>query len=148
VPAIECLYCAQDELTPLLEIAGVLRPAGSPVPLLFVPHVLMTVDGVLTDVLDLTDVTVQTLLGTSHQELTGPWLVPQAAYLARQGAMPPTQQLAAEAFATGRIVGMRYPSSKNPQGVGVVVFVTRLVASQHTMRVFNQVAGRLQQSLP
>jgi hypothetical protein len=148
VPTIECLYCAEDELTPFLEIAGVLRPAGSPAPLRFVPQVLMTVDGVLTDVLDLTDVTVQTRLGTSHQELTRPWLLPQAAYLAGHGSMPPTQELAAEAFATGRIVAMRYPSSKNLQGIGVVVFAARLVAGQHTLRVFNQPAGRLQHSLP
>lgn len=69
------LYLAEDERTPLMEIAGVLRPPGSPVPLLFPPQVMMTVDGVLTDVLDVTDVAVQRLLGTFQQELTGDWVV-------------------------------------------------------------------------
>ena len=73
--AIDSLYLAEDELTPLMEIAGVLRPQGSPVPLLFPPQVMMTVDGVLTDVLDVTDVAVQRLLGTFQQELTGDWVV-------------------------------------------------------------------------
>ena len=92
-PGIDCVYLAEDELTPLLEIAGVLRAAGSRTPLLFEPQVMMTVDGVLSDVLDLTDVSTQHALGTTHQELTGSWLVQQSSYLAGQGQPPPTQVL-------------------------------------------------------
>ena len=146
--AIQSLYLAEDERTPLMQIAGVLRPLGSPVPLLFPPQVMMTVDGVLTDVLDVTDVAVQRLLGTFQQELTGEWVVQQATYLAGRTPMPPTQLLGVEALGSGRIVGLRYPSSKNPSGVGVVVFPTRLVASRQTLTVFNPAPGRLQQSLP
>ena len=62
--------------------------------------------------------------------------------------MPPTQLLGVEAFGSGRIVGLRYPSSKNPSGVGVVVFPTRLVAGRQKLTVFNPAPGRLQQSLP
>src|SRR5947209_2323220 len=83
-----------------------LRPPGSSRPLLFEPQVLMTVDGVLTDVLDLTNPSTQTALGTSHQELTGPWLVQQSSYLAGQGRLPPTQVLGQQAFAAGRLVGL------------------------------------------
>jgi hypothetical protein len=145
---IDCLYLAEDELTPLLEIAGVLRTAGSPVPLFFEPQVMLTVDGVLSDVLDLTDASTQQALGTTHQELTGPWLVQQSAYLAGQGPPPPTQVLGQEAFGARRVVGLRYPSSKNPKGVGLVVFTGRLQANRHSLEVFNQRVGRLQQSLP
>jgi RES domain len=147
-PGIDCLYLAEDELTPLLEVTGVLRPPGSSVPLLFEPQGMMTVDGVLTDILDLMDIPTQTALGTTYQELTGLWLIQQAAYRAGQGPMPPTQVLGEEAFGVGGIVGMRHPSSKSPQGVGVVVFTARLVAGQQRLRVFNQPAGKLQQSLP
>jgi hypothetical protein len=147
-PGIDCLYLAEDELTPLLEIAGVLRPAGSHLLLLFEPQVMMTVDGVLTDVLDLTDRWTQQALGTTHQELTGPWLVQQSSYVAGQALLPPTQVLGQEAFGVGRVVGLRYPSSKNPKAAGLVVFTGRLRRSQHTLKVFNQRVGRLQQSLP
>ena len=148
VPGIDCLYLAEDELTPLMEVAGVLRPAAGPVPLLFEPQVMMTVDGVLNDVLDLADVATQQSLGTTHQELTGAWVVQQSRFLAGHGPLPPTQLLGQEAFAVGRIVGLRYPSSKNPTGVALVVFTTRLRPSQHSIVVFNQRSGTLQQSMP
>ena len=147
-PGIDCLYLAEDERTPLQEIAGVFRPSGSPVPLLFEPQVLMTVDGVLTDILDLTDAATQAAVGTTYQELTGLWLLQQSSYLAGQGPMPPTQLLAAEAFGSRAVVGLRYPSSKNANGVGLVVFTSRLVSGTHALKVFNQRAGKLQQSLP
>src|SRR5204862_1225366 len=111
--AIDALYCAEDELTPLMEIAGVHRPAGSPVALVFPPQVLLTLTGAVSDILDLTDTALHPVLGTSHQELTGAWALPQSTYLAGHGPMPPTQQLGAQAFASRRIVGLRYPSSKH-----------------------------------
>jgi len=147
-PGIDCVYLAEDELTPLLEIAGVLRATGSRMPLFFEPQVMMTVDGVLSDVLDLTDVSTQQALETTHEELTGSWLVQQSSYLAGQGPPPPTQVLGQEAFGARRVVGLRYPSSKNPKGVGLVVFTARLRSDQHSLAVFNQPAGKLQQSLP
>ena len=62
--------------------------------------------------------------------------------------MPPTQILGQEAFRTGRILGLRYPSSKNPNGTGIGVFTVRLQKSAHRLDVFNQPSGGLQQSLP
>lgn len=147
-PGIDCLYLAEDELTPLQEISGVLRPPGSPVPLVFEPQVLLTVDGVLTDILDLTDAGTQAAFGTTRQELTGMWLLQQSGYLAGKGPMPPTQLLAAEAFASRAVVGLRYPSSKNANGIGLAVFTSRLVSGRHLLKVYNQAGGRLQQSLP
>lgn len=145
---IDALYLAEDELTPLAEISGVLRPAGSAVTLLFEPQVLMTVDGSLTDVLDLTDPSIQKAIGTTHQQLTGSWVVQQAHFLAGTAPMPPTQVLGQEAFRTGRIIGLRYPSSKNPTGIGIVVFTARLRKAAHRLEVFNQPRGALQQSMP
>ena len=145
---IDCLYLAEDELTPLLEITGVLRPSGSRSSLFFEPHVMTTIDGVLTDILDLTDTATQTALGTNDQELTGHWVLQQSNHLAGHGPLPPTQVLAQEAFAAGSIVGLRYPSSKNPTGVGLVVFTTRLVPTRHSVKIFNHRTGKLQQSLP
>jgi RES domain-containing protein len=146
--AINSLYCAEDPLTPLIEIADVLRPPGGRLPLRFDPQLLMTLDGELTAILDLTDVTIQQQLGTFPQELTGPWLVPQARFLAGQGPLPPTQRLAAEAFASKRVAGLRYPSAKHPQGVGVVIFSARLVPGRDELIVVNLPTGSLQQTLP
>jgi RES domain len=145
----ESLYLAEDELTPILEIAGVLRPPNSPIPLFFDPQVLMTVDGVLTDIIDVTDGQVQNALGTNLQELTGIWVVAQASYLAGQGAMPPTQVLGQSAFDVGGIVGLRYPSSKSTSAAAaVVVFSDRLSGGQSYLQVFNRRSGSLTGRLP
>lgn len=144
---IDCLYLAEDELTPLIEVAAVLRPPGSAAPLLFEPQVMMTVEGVLGDMLDLTDAATQQALGTTHQELTGPWLVQQSTYLTGQGSPPPTQVLGEQAFRCRQVAGLRYRSSKNPRGVGLVVFTDRLQPNRHSLSVFNQ-PGQLQHTLP
>jgi RES domain-containing protein len=145
---IDTLYLAEDELTPLAEISGVLRPAGSAVKLLFEPQVLMTVDGSLTDILDLTDPAIQHAIGTTPQQLTGAWVVQQSQYLAGRGPMPGTQVLGQEAFRTGQILGLRYASSKNPTGVALAVFTARLKPAADRLEVFNQPGGTLQQKLP
>lgn len=147
-PPIDCLYLAEDELTPLLEVTSVLRPAGGTIGLVFEPQVMMTVDGVLTDVLDLTDTAIQAALAITHQTLTGHWVLQQAAALAGQGSLPPTQLLGREAFRARTITGLRYPSSKNPAGVGVVIFTARLLAGRHALRVVNRPGGALQGRLP
>jgi hypothetical protein len=147
-PAVDSLYLAEDELTPLLEVTSVLRPPGSAIPLVFGPQVMLTVEGVVTDILDLTNTSHQSALGTSHQELTGPWAVQQAMYLTAQGPEPPTQMLGRAAFADPDILGLRYPSSKNPRGVVLVIFTAKMVQGRHSLKVHNQPGGKLQQSLP
>ena len=108
----------------------------------------MPIDGALTDILDLTDPATQTALRTTSKELTAPWLIQQAKHLAGQGPAPATQVLGREAYGSGTIVGLRYSSSKNPKGFGVVVFTTRLTLTRHSLKVFNARGGALQQSLP
>ena len=147
-PGIDCVYLAEDELTPLLEIAGVLRAAGSPVPLLFEPQVMMTVDGVLSDVLDLTDVSTQHALGTTHQELTGSWVVQQSHL--------PGWTRAATADAGARAGGFRrqprrrtsLPFLEEPEGHRPCRVYRPTPARSAPLEVFNQPAGTLQQSLP
>lgn len=144
-----CIYLALDENTPLLEVTGILKPPGSSIPLLFVPQVLMTVDGVLADIVDLTDAKTQSALGTSLQELTGDWVVQQDDYLTGRSPMPPTQVLAQAAYGVGDIVGLRYSSSKSvAAAIGMVVFSDRLVSGTSYLEVFNTSTGTLQQRLP
>ena len=147
-PAIDSLYLAEDELTPLIEVTSVLRPLGSGVALVFEPQVMLTVDGVLTGILDLTIVANQIALGTTHQELTGHWALQQAIYLAGQGPAPPTQILGRAAFAVSGIIGLRYPSSKNPPAASLVIFTSKLAPGQQSLKLYNRPVGKLQQSLP
>jgi hypothetical protein len=144
---IDCLYLAEDELTPLIEVAGVLRPRPG-TGLWFEPQVMMTVDGLVADVLDLTDGATQQALGTTYQELTGPWRLQQSIHLAGSGPRPATQALGEAVYQSGRVVALRYPSAKHPRGVGLVVFTARLRVNRDALRVFNHTGGRLQQSLP
>jgi RES domain len=145
----ECLYLAFDEMTPLLEVTQVLRPPNSLVPLLFEPQVMMTVNGVLTDILDMTDTKTQGALGTSLQELTGDWAVQQADYLIGKAPMPPTQALGQAAFDVGVIAGLKYKSSKNPaRGLAIVVFTDRLAVGSCYLELVNKPNGSLRQRLP
>jgi hypothetical protein len=109
---------------------------------------MMTVTGTLTDLLDLADPSVQRALSTTHAEITAPWRLGQSRFLAGTGPMPPTQTLGQEASNSGVIVGLRYPSSKNPRGVGIVVFTARLVSGTQMVSLHNTSSGRLQQQLP
>jgi RES domain len=146
---INCLYLAADELTPVAEVAGVYRPTGSTVDLKFEPQALMTVEGVLTSILDLTQPATQSKLGTSHAELTGEWLVPQEDYLAGKGPMPPTQMLAEAAYDEGTILGLAYRSTKSSSGkLSLVIFTDRLAKSLSYLKLHNKPAGTLQQYMP
>jgi RES domain len=146
---INCLYLATDELTPVVEVAGVYRPTGSTVDLKFEPQVLMTVVGVLTSIVDLTQPAAQSKLGTSHAELTGEWLVPQDDYLAGKGPMPPTQMLGQAAYDEGTILGLAYRSTKSSSGkLGLVIFTDRLAKALSYLELHNKPAGTLKQYLP
>jgi hypothetical protein len=130
-------------------VTGVLHPPGVPLPLLFEPLVLLTVDGVLSDMLDLTDGAVHGALQTTHQELTGDWALQQADYLLGTAVMPPTQVLGQAACDVGGITGFKYRSSKNVAGPSsIVVFPNRLKPGQSELRVYNRPSGLLQHRLP
>jgi len=106
-----------------MEVVAVFaNPYGAAFTLRTHPWTLVAVDGVLLEILDLTNAGIQASLGTTVAELTGDW-----AYIQSTGGTPPTQLLGQEAFATGSILGLQYHSAKNlGKGIGVVVFSDRL----------------------
>ena len=104
------IYLASDPVTALSEVAAVLTGIGS---VRTPPWVVVTVEGFLEGVLDLTKSMVQSRLGTSIAELTGDWRFSQSLHSKGQAPMPPTQLLGKTAYETGRIVGMRYHSTRN-----------------------------------
>ena len=116
----DSIYLADDPITALTEVSALVTLPGGPVPLRSAPLVIITADGVVSRVLDLTDAATLTLLGTNEQEITGTWA---------KVARPPTQILAQTAYDSGNIAGFRYPSAKHSGGVNLVVFPDRLTAS-------------------
>jgi RES domain-containing protein len=114
----DCIYLAWTSITALAEVQALAFLAGGIFLPLTPPWVLMSVDGVASCVLDLTDKATLAALGTNEQEIAGPWQTSRS---------PPTQMLAQVAFDSGRIVGIEYPSAKNlGGGVNLVVFPDRL----------------------
>jgi hypothetical protein len=87
------------------------------------------------------DPEVQAAVGTNPQELTGAWRQIQAL-----GRLAPTQILGRQCYLSGRFEAIRYPSSKNVDGVCVGVFTDRL-RSPAMIRVLDT-HGRLAQRLP
>jgi len=91
--------------------------ARGPVPVRTAPWVVVSVDGILNNLLDLTDAATLAALGTTAQEMTGTWAATP---------LPPTQLLGQLAYDSGRIAGIRYASAKRPGGLNLVVFSDRI----------------------
>lgn len=142
---VDSLYLATDPVTALAEVVAVFQPRGGPaVTLKSQPWVVVTVDGVLHDVVDLTSPDVQRELGTSIQELTGEWSYAQSTI-----GKAETQRLGDAAFASGDILGLKYPSAKNTgKGEGIVIFTTRLAAAQQSFIEIFDPHHNLSQRLP
>ncbi len=86
---------------------------GSIVPLRTAPWTLVTVDGIVSNVLDLTDASILKALGTNVQEMTGTWA---------KGANPPAHELAQAAYGSGQnrrnqIRLCQAPRWREPRGV-------------------------------
>jgi RES domain-containing protein len=141
--AFEAIYLAEDPVTAVAEVSGVIYSPQAPMPATAQPPwVLITVEGILLRVLDLTVPGVRSALGTNEQELTGAWRHIQAT-----GQEAPTQTLGRVCHQSGRLEAIRFPSSKStPRGVCIVVFTDRLL-SPSLMKVFDPY-GRLAQQLP
>ena len=122
------IYLAGDPVTALLEVNAVFsHPNVPPVTLRLPPWALLTVEGIVDDVLDLTDPALQKRIGTNLQELTGEWQIPQSIFVKGKGPRPPTQALGQVAHATGKIRGLKFPAAKNlPTGIGLAIFADRL----------------------
>lgn len=118
--SFDSIYLAGEPITALLEVQALVLIPGSMVPLRTAPWALVTVDGIVSNVLDLTDTSILKALGTNESEMTGTWI---------KGANPPTQELAHVAYEMGNIAGIKYGSAKHPDGVNLVVFPGRLTQS-------------------
>jgi hypothetical protein len=101
------------------------------------------VDGVVSNVLDLTDDAIRRQLGTTSAELTGEWAYTQAI-----AGIAPTQILGQAAFDCG-ILGLKYDSSKHiTGGKALVVLTDHLAANKPSFLEIFDPHGNLVQRLP
>lgn len=149
--AFGSIYLASDPVTALREVEAIFEAPEAPsFTLRTPPWTVFAVEGVLIDVLDLTDPLVQSQLGTSLAELTGDWRVGQSRYLLGEAPMPPTQRLGQAAYESGaEIVALRFPSARRPdRGINLVAFAERLRPDKvGYLDVFDP-NGRIRQRLP
>lgn len=127
--AFDSIYLADHPVTALIEVQALVVVPGSNLPLRAPPWTLVTVDGIVSDVLDLTSPPILKALGTNEQEMTGSWA--KAIGLA-------TQELGRAAYDSNRISAIRYGSAKCPGGTNLVVFSDHLaVSSSDYLEVFD-----------
>lgn len=125
----DTIYLAEDPITAFVEVSALILLPGDPVPIRAAPWVVISVDGILNNVLDLTDPSTLTALDTTAQEMTGTWAA---------APQPPTQILGQLAFDSGRISGIKYASAKRPGGLNLAVFPDRIVvAAGNYLEVFD-----------
>lgn len=137
--SFDCIYLAWDPVTALAEVQAMAFLTGGMFAPRTPPWVLMSVDGIVGGVLDLTDDGTLTALGTHLQEITGPWEL---------STDPPTQSLARAAFDTARIAGIRYPSARHlGKGWNLVVFPDRISASAANWLEVHDPSGSLNQRI-
>jgi RES domain-containing protein len=140
--SFETIYLAEDPVTALAEVLGVVLIPGGTIVLLSQPWVTVAVDGTLLSVLDVSDVGIQAKLGTTSQELSGEWR-----YTQEGGGESPTQVLGRVCHKTKLFDAIRYPSAKSlPAGRCLAVFPDRL-KSPAFLQVYDP-NGRLAQRLP
>ena len=113
----DSIYLANDPITAFIEVSALVLLPGGPVPVRSVPWVVVSVEGMVSRVLDLSYAKTLAALSTNEQEMTGTWAT---------APVPPTQMLGRYAYESGRIAGIRYASAKHPGGINVVVFPDRL----------------------
>ena len=117
----DSIYLAWDPVTALIEVQALVLLPGGPVALRTAPWAIVSIDGLVSNVLDLTNPVMLTSLGTNEQEVSGTWVTM---------SNPPTQLLAQEAWRSGTIAGIKYRSAKHPaNGLNLVVFPDRLSVS-------------------
>jgi RES domain-containing protein len=134
----DSIYLAHDPVTAFLEVSALLLLPGGPLPVRTAPWVVVTVDGMLSSVLDLTQAATLTALGTNEREVTGTWATTPH---------PPTQLLGRLAYDSARIAGIKYASTKHPGGLNLVVFPDRLPAAAGSFLQVHDPHGNLAQRL-
>jgi RES domain-containing protein len=118
--SFDSIYMAGDPVTALTEVWALVMLPHLSLPVLSNPLVIFSLEGILHNLLDLTDSPTIETLNTSVQEVTGPWASNPDA---------PTQSLGRAAYESGRIAGIKYGSAKNPTGLNFVIFPDRISIS-------------------
>ena len=139
VASFDSIYLTQDPLTAFIEVSALILLPGGPMPVRSAPWVVVSVDGILNCLLDLTDPLTLARLGTTSEEVTGAWAIIQH---------PPTQLLGQVAYDSGRITGIKYASAKHPGGINIVVFPDRIsIVPGDYLEVYDP-QGNLAQRVP
>jgi len=140
--SFDTAYLASDPVTAMAEVRAVLMGPAGPITIVGGPKVLVSVIGVVHNVLDTTNIFTQKELSTTVSELTGAW-----AYVPG-GGLAPTQILGQAAYASKRVHAIKYQSSKNiGSGTCLAVFPDRLDPTKENLEVFDP-SGKLVDSLP
>ena len=134
----DSIYLAHDPITAFIEVSALILLPGGPVPVRSAPWVVISVEGIMNGLLDLTDAATLAALGTTAQEMTGTWVTTP---------LPPTQLLARLAYDSGRIAGIKYASAKHPGGVNLVVFSDRIAIAAGNYLEVHDPHGHLAQRL-
>lgn len=125
----DSIYLANDPVTAFVEVSALIVLPGGPVPVRSAPWVVVSVDGIMNKVLDLTHSSTLAALGTTAQEVTGNWVTTRN---------PPTQLLGQVAYDSRRIAGIQYASAKRPGVVNLVVFPDRItIAAGNHLEVYD-----------
>jgi RES domain-containing protein len=117
--SFDSLYLSWHPITTLAEVNGLVMLPSGPVPQQTPPLTLFVIQGIVTRVLDLTNPSILDALGTSEQEVAGPWV---------KMAKPPTQILAQAAYESGIFAAVQYHSAKAGGEKNLVVFPDRFKA--------------------
>lgn len=132
-PQFEVLYLAETQIVALFEVQAVLGVPTQPGGVIANPRHPWTVINVqvhLQDVADLTQVSQQTLLATTAQELTGDWQGYQQRNALTSVSEPvgaaPTQSLGAALFAVSGLEGFVTLSAPLPYHKNLIVFPQKL----------------------
>ncbi len=136
--SFDSIYIANDPITALTEVWTLVMLPSAPLPVLSHPLVIISLEGILHCLLDLTDPAILTALDTTIQEVTGPWTT---------SLNPPTQALGQAAYDSGRVAGIKYGSARNPQGLNIVVFPDRLGVSSGMYLAVHDPHGHLNQRI-
>jgi RES domain-containing protein len=136
--SFDAIYLAHDPITAFVEVSALVLLPGGPVPVRSAPWVVVTVDGILNNLLDLTDGATLAALGTTEQEMTGAWV---------KSSRPPTQWLGQLAYDSGRIAGIKYSSAKHPGGLNLVSFPDRIPATAGNFLEVYDPNGKLAQRI-
>jgi RES domain-containing protein len=136
--SFDSIYIASDPITSLTEVWAVIMLPNGPVPAISAPQVVVSIEGIIHNLLDVTNAKCLQSLNTTIQEVTGPYATSQ---------MPPTQVLGQAAYDSGRITGIKYSSARNPGGLNIVLFPDRIPLSSGMYLAVHDPHGRLNQRI-